>query len=106
MASGLSPEAGSLGGNMTFLFCRNQVADFERWRAVFASHQAAHREAGLSLVKLCRSLAQPDNVFFVFEVANIAKAREFISNPEAAKAGEASGVIDSEYHFLEDAGGY
>ena len=34
------------------------------------------------------------------------KAQEFISNPEAAKAGEASGVLDGEYHFVEDAGGY
>jgi len=91
---------------MIFLFCRNRVANFESWRAVFGSHQAAHQEAGLSLVKLWRSVEQPGNVFFVFEVANMNKAREFISNPEAAKAGEASGVIDGEYHFLEDAGGY
>jgi hypothetical protein len=33
-------------------------------------------------------------------------ARNSISNPEAAKAAEASGVIDGEYHFVEDAGGY
>jgi hypothetical protein len=42
----------------------------------------------------------------MFEVARGEKAREFISNPEAAKAGEISGVVDGEYHFIEDAGGY
>lgn len=34
------------------------------------------------------------------------KAREFISNPEAAKAGEVSGVMDGEYHFIQDDEGY
>ncbi len=33
-------------------------------------------------------------------------ARKFIGNPEAKKAAEASGVLDGEYHFVEDAGGY
>jgi hypothetical protein len=91
---------------MFYLFCRNRVVDFERWRAVFASHQAAHQQAGLSLVKLWRSVEQPNNVFFVFEVASLSKASEFIRSPEATQAGKASGVIDGEYHFLEDAGGY
>lgn len=49
---------------------------------------------------------EPNNVFFLFEVASMDKAREFISNPEAAKAGETSGVLDGEYHFVEEVGGY
>jgi hypothetical protein len=88
------------------MFCRNRVADFARWRAVFASHAPAHREAGLRLVNTWRSVDDPINVFFSFEVASMEKAREFIGNPEAAKAAEASGVIDGEYHFVEDAEGY
>jgi hypothetical protein len=91
---------------MPYMLCRNRVADFARWRAVFASHQAAHRNAGLRLVNLWRSLEEPSNVFFLFEVASLEKAREFISNPEAAKAGAASGVLDGEYHFVGDMGGY
>jgi hypothetical protein len=91
---------------MTYLLCRNRVADFARWKAVFASHQAAHKDAGLRLASLWRSTEEPNNVFFVFEVASLKKAREFIGNPEAAKAGKDSGVVDGEYHFVEDAGGY
>jgi len=91
---------------MTYMLCRNRVADFSRWKAVFASHEAAHREAGLRLVSLWRAVEEPNNVFFMFEVASLDKARKFISNPEAAKVGEASGVIDGEYHFVEDAGSY
>ena len=90
---------------MTYMLCRNRVADFARWKAVFSSHQAAHREAGLRLVAIRREVGEPNNVFFEFEVASMEKARGFIGNPEAAKAAEASGVIDGEYHFVEDAGG-
>jgi len=91
---------------MTYLLCRNRVADFVRWKAVFASDAAAHQQAGLRLVSIWCTVGEPSNVFFMFEVASMDKAREFISNPEAAEAGEASGVIDGEYHFVEDAGGY
>jgi hypothetical protein len=91
---------------MSYLLCRNRVTDFARWKAVFASHQQAHRNAGLHLLKLWRSTEEPGNVFFLFEVTSEAQARQFISAPEAESAAEASGVIDGEYHFLGDAGGY
>jgi len=91
---------------MTYLICRNRVADFARWKAVFASHEAAHKEAGLRLVGIRREVGEPNNVFFSFEVTSPDKARNFISDPEAAKAAGTSGVIDGEYHFVEDAGGY
>jgi hypothetical protein len=91
---------------MTYMLCRNRVADFLRWRAVFASHEAAHQKAGLRLLSIWRTVEEPNNVFFMFKVASLDKARKFISNRDAAKAGEASGVVDGEYHFVEDAGGY
>ena len=89
---------------MTYMLCRNRVKDLPRWRAVFASHEAAHLNAGLRLVWL--GVEEGNNIFFLFEVASIDKARKFIGDPEAGKASEASGVIDGEYHFVEDAGCY
>jgi len=91
---------------MTYMLCRNSVGDYSRWKAVFASHAAAHKKAGLHLVHIWRGVENPNNVFFLFEVAGMEKAKAFISNPEAAEAGESSGVLDGEYHFVEDAGGY
>jgi hypothetical protein len=29
-----------------------------------------------------------------------------VYSPESAKAGEETGVVDGEYHFIEDVGGY
>jgi hypothetical protein len=91
---------------MIYMLCRNRVADFSRWNAIFASHEAAHRDAGLKLVGIGHEVDDPNNIFFTFEVASMDKARKFISDPEARKAAEVSGVIDGEYHFVEDAGGY
>ena len=91
---------------MTYMLCRNRVAGFSQWKSVFSSHAEAHQNAGLRLASIWRSLEEPNNVFFLFEVASIEKAQEFIRNPEAATAGQSSGVLDGEYHFVEDAGGY
>jgi hypothetical protein len=91
---------------MIYMLCRNRVADFSRWRAVFASHEAAHKQAGLRLISLRRELEDQSNIFYVFEVESLERARRFISDPDAAKAASTSGVIDGEYHFVEDVGSY
>jgi hypothetical protein len=63
------------------MLCRNLVKDFERWKSVFDSHLKAHREIGLRLVNLWRSMDEPKNVFFLFEVASLERAQKFISEP-------------------------
>ena len=77
---------------MTSLLCRNRVKDFSRWKAIFASHAQAHRDAGLQLQGLWRAVEDPNNVFFLFEVTDASLARAFIANPTAAEAAQASGV--------------
>jgi hypothetical protein len=86
---------------MVLMFCRNRVADFAKWKAVFDEHLQGQEEAGLRLRNLWRSIDEPNNVFFIFEVTDIDKARAFISTPKAAEAGQVSGVLDGECHFLE-----
>jgi len=91
---------------MIVMLCRNRVTDFYRWKAVFDSHAHAHRAAGLRLRDLWRDMEKPNDVFFVFEVDSLEKARAFIKAPEAAEAGKASGVLDGDYHFLESSAQY
>lgn len=88
---------------MTYMLCRNRVADYAKWREVFDANAEAGRAAGLTLVNLWRAVDDPNNVFFLLEVADMDSAREFISNPEAAESGKISGVIDGECHFVESA---
>ena len=91
---------------MMVMLCRNRVADFSKWKAVFDSHAQAHRNAGLHLMSRWRGVEEPNNVFFLFEVTDSEKARAFIGNPAAAEAAKTSGVLDGEYHFLESSTGY
>ena len=91
---------------MTVLLCRNRVADFSRWKAVFDSHAEAHRRAGLHLQNVWREVSEPNNVFFAFEVSDVAKAQAFVSDPAGADAGREAGVLDGEYLFVESAAGY
>jgi hypothetical protein len=86
---------------MILMYCRNRVADFARWKAIFDSHGSAHPEAGLRLVHLGRSLEDPNDVFFTFEVANLESARAFATAPESQRAGQLAGVLDGEIHFVE-----
>ena len=91
---------------MPVLMCRNRVADFSKWKTIFDSHAEAHRAAGLRLRGVWREIEDPSNVFFTFDVTDLAQARMFISNPAAADAAKTSGVQDGEYHFLESTSGY
>ncbi|MFH1175791.1 MAG: hypothetical protein V1750_00170 [Acidobacteriota bacterium] len=91
---------------MLVMLCRNRVADYSKWKFVFDSHAEAHRNAGLHLRDVWRDTAEPNNVFFLFEVASFERAQSFIGDPAAAEAGQASGVLDGEYNFLESSPGY
>lgn len=57
-------------------------------------------------MNLWRSLEESNNVFFLFEVADLEKAQAFISDPSAPEAGTASGVVDGECHFVESTPGF
>ena len=88
---------------MIRMLCRNKVADFGKWKAIFDSHKDAHRRSGLALEALWCALDDPNNVFFVFAVADLKSAKAFISSTDAAKAGKESGVVEGDYWFVSDA---
>ena len=83
------------------LLCRNKVADFQTWWAVFETHAHAHRAAGLKLEHLWISADDPDEVFFLFNVEDRARAEAFMEAPESMEAGLEAGVIDGDYQFIE-----
>jgi len=88
---------------MHTMLCRNRVESYTRWKQVFDSHTVAHRKAGLRLRHLWRDIEDPNNVYFIFEVMDMDRARAFISDPASAAAGRAAGVLDGEVKFLVDA---
>jgi hypothetical protein len=82
------------------MICRNKVADYDRWKSVFDSHTTTHRQADLSLEHLWRGFEDSNEVFFIFTVADINKAKAFISAPDAGEAARRSGVETGNYWFV------
>ena len=79
---------------MHHLFCRNKVADFAQWKEVFDSHAQAQREAGLHVKHVWRGLDDPQEVFMLFEVTDLDKARAFVTAPKVPKAQQQAGVVE------------
>lgn len=86
---------------MTYLICRNKVADFDRWKRVFDSHAEAQRAAGLRVEHVWRNIDDPAEVHMLFQVDDLEKARAFVSSPKVPEAQKASGLIDKpEMYFV------
>ncbi len=87
---------------MAYMLVRNKVRDFDAWKKVFDGELPAVREAGLGLVNLWQSLEDPNEVFFVFSISDMDRAKAFTANPASAAAGERAGVLEGEIHYVED----
>jgi hypothetical protein len=89
------------GTAMPFLFCHHKVADFDLWKRVFDSHAAAQKEAGLTLQYLLRNLEDPNDVFMLFKVEEIGRAKTFVTSPDVPGAQNESDVMGKpEVYFL------
>jgi hypothetical protein len=84
-----------------YLLVRNKVKDFDKWAKVFHKQNPAAEAAGLAVEHLWRDADDPNTAWFLLSVENREKADAFMAAPESAEAGEVSGVIDGEFHYLE-----
>jgi hypothetical protein len=91
---------------MNYMLCRNRVRNFDHWKGVFDSHADAHRAAGLKLVHLWYELNSPRNIFFLFEVEDMERARAFLDSSDAAASERQSGLIEGDFRFFSPSLGY
>ncbi len=85
------------------LLVRNRVADFATWREYLEADRLPAAEYGLELVNLWQSMEDPNEVFFLLDVADVGRANAFMARPESRQIGEKSGVIDGSFCFLKPA---
>ena len=88
---------------MIVMLCRNRVEDFQKWRRIFDSNTQAALQAGLRLTHLWQNIDDPNDIFFLFEVADVERAQAFLNDPESEETGRRAGVIDGECYFLSGA---
>lgn len=87
---------------MPNLIVRVTVRDFDNWRRVYEANLPARQMAGLKELNLWRNADSPDEVVLLFEIADMAKAKAYISSPELKDKLEAGGVIGpADNLFLE-----
>lgn len=86
---------------MTYMLVRNRVEDYATWKRVFDEQADAARAAGLHLLHVWRAADNPNEVFFIFEVDDVAKAEAFVSTPESRQVGQRAGVLDGDIRYLE-----
>ena len=84
------------------LLVRNRVRDIDRWKRVFDGQAAAGAAAGLRVLHLWRAVDAEDEVFFLLDVEDRARAEAFMASPESAAVGVEAGAIDGEVHFLDE----
>ncbi len=88
---------------MHYLFCKNKVEDYTKWRRVFDADAEGQRESGLHLLHLLRDTDDPNTVIMLFRADDLSKARAFTEAPRAGESAESSGVVGvPEVRFLSD----
>jgi len=78
---------------MTHMLVRHKVADFDKWESVYKDHRPARETAGLKDLYLWRNEGDPSEVVLLFEVSDVARAKDFVNSPEADEKKQAAGVI-------------
>jgi hypothetical protein len=87
---------------VTHMLVRNRVKDYDHWRQVFDANRRPQDTSGLRLTKMWRGLNDPNNVFFLLEVSDMGKAKQFVASPESAQTGQEAGVIDGELYYVNE----
>ena len=63
------------------------TVDLNLWRQVVNSDTALHKEAGMHLQRVWRNVDNPGEIFFLFRLEDVKRAKEFL---------EKSGALDKE----------
>ena len=54
---------------MHYLYVKHKVEDFDKWYAVFKSHEKSQEEAGFGKLKLLRDMSDANTIILIFEDA-------------------------------------
>jgi hypothetical protein len=87
---------------MPHLLVRHKVSDFSKWKPSYDAHSPARKEAGLQEEHLLRNMDNPNEVFLLFEVKDVEKAKEFGASANLREAMQDAGVVDKpDIYFLD-----
>ena len=87
---------------MSLAIIHHRVRDFAVWKSAFDDHKSAQVAAGMTNGRAFQSADDPNDVTILFDVADIAKAKEFVGSADLKTAMEGAGVVSApSFHYLE-----
>ena len=88
---------------MGLLIIRHKIKDFAPWKKAFDGHAGAQKAAGLSNPRLFRSADDRNEIVILFDMQDVAKAKQFGSSADLKSTMAAAGVVDQPtVLFLEE----
>jgi hypothetical protein len=86
---------------MSHLLIRHKVADFAKWKASYDHHAGVRKAAGLTESNLLRSAENPNEVFILFTVSDVNKAKALTGSADLRAEMQKAGVVDKpDVYFL------
>jgi len=88
---------------MAHMLIRHKVQNFGKWKPAYDTHQAARAAAGLKDLRLWHNSDNPNDIFLLFEAADVAKAKAFAASADLKQKMTSAGVIGQpDIFFLSD----
>jgi hypothetical protein len=72
-----------------------KVKDFSAWRTSYNGHEKERASAGITNGRVFRNLEDPNDVVILQDVADVSKARSWLTSSEMKAVMEKSGVLGS-----------
>jgi hypothetical protein len=89
---------------MNIVIIRHKVADYAKWRPAFDADEERRKVAGFTNPRVYRSADDKNEIVAIFDIADIKKAKEFVSAPDLKELMMKAGVVDQPtMFFLESA---
>jgi hypothetical protein len=80
---------------MAHMLIRHKVQDFGKWKPVYEAHRPARLAAGLKDLQLWHNSDNSKEIFLLFEVSDMAKAKAFGASADLKDKMKAAGVVGS-----------
>jgi hypothetical protein len=78
---------------MAHMIIRHRVGDFGVWKAAYDAHRQFRMAAGLKDLNLWHNIDDPQEIFLLFEAADIAKAKAFAASANLKEKMTSAGVV-------------
>ena len=84
------------------LVVKNTLKDYDVWRTLFDSNAAMQAEYGLHARGVYQSKEDPNTVFVLLEVEDMARAQEMMKKAQESGMFDKAGIIDAERTLCTD----